>query len=187
MAHGGGPSKRKSNLHIDDSGSEDEVPPPDGGWGWVGNFKFLCILIYWCANNINQFVLFKWDFWINEFCFQFVFLPEQVIVAASFLIHIISKLYFLLLYELVQDISTSKNSMTESMQTSFNEIFSFDVKRIHADLFSASQRWNTSSMEMVITMTISVLSLCVELIKTIFIDEKVSIETNLICFLPMMH
>lgn len=35
MAHGGGPSRRKSNLPIDDSGSDDEVPPPDGGWGWV--------------------------------------------------------------------------------------------------------------------------------------------------------
>lgn len=45
MAHGGGPSKRKSNLHIDDSSSEEsEVPPPDGGWGWVGTFEFLFAL-----------------------------------------------------------------------------------------------------------------------------------------------
>lgn len=35
MAHGGGPSRRKSDLPIDDSVSDDEVPPPDGGWGWV--------------------------------------------------------------------------------------------------------------------------------------------------------
>lgn len=36
MAHGGGPSRRKSNLPIDDSSSEDEIPEaPDGGWGWV--------------------------------------------------------------------------------------------------------------------------------------------------------
>lgn len=40
MAHGGGPSRRKSNLPIDDNSSEDEIRPPDAGWGWV-LFRFI--------------------------------------------------------------------------------------------------------------------------------------------------
>lgn len=41
MAHGGGPSRRKSDLNIDDSGSDDEIAAMDGGWGWVRKLKFL--------------------------------------------------------------------------------------------------------------------------------------------------
>lgn len=59
MAHGSGPSRRKSNLPIDDTGSDDEVPPPDGGWGWVMNYIFLLYTVSTNGKNITQLMLFK--------------------------------------------------------------------------------------------------------------------------------
>lgn len=70
MAHGG-PSKRKPNNNIDDNNSEDELPPaPDGGWG-------VCLLARRCKNFKCADIYYFFSGW--------------VIVASSFLIHIISK------------------------------------------------------------------------------------------------